>query len=54
MSLVAPLKYTGVVWAVVLGALVWGDMPDARTLAGAALVVGAGVFVIRRGTRRAT
>jgi len=48
VSLVAPLKYSGVVWALLLGALVWGDVPDARTLAGAMLVVGAGLFVLRR------
>lgn len=52
VSLVAPLKYTGVVWALILGVLVWGDLPDTRTLLGAALVVGAGVFVLRRGARR--
>jgi len=48
ISFVAPFRYTSLVWAVVLGLAVFGDWPDAWTWAGAALVVGAGIYTILR------
>ncbi len=35
-ALVAPFKYTSMVWAVLFGYLIFGDLPDAWTVAGAA------------------
>ncbi len=48
VGLVAPFKYTSLVWAVLLGALVWGDLPDSWTWIGSALVVGSGLYIWRR------
>ena len=49
---VAPFRYLSLVWAVVLGYVVWGDVPDQWKLTGAALVVGAGLFILHRELRR--
>ncbi len=51
MSLVAPFRYTGLLFALVLGFLVWGDVPNALAWAGIALLVGAGIVVLH-GERR--
>jgi drug/metabolite transporter (DMT)-like permease len=51
-SLVAPVRYTGLIWAVVLGYAVWGQLPDAWVLAGAAVIIASGVYMIRAETRR--
>lgn len=48
VALVAPFKYTSLVWAVLLGLLVWGDLPDAWTWIGSTLVVGSGLYIWRR------
>jgi len=48
VGLVAPFKYTSLVWAVLLGLLVWGDLPDAWTWVGSSLVVGGGLYIWRR------
>lgn len=48
VGLVAPFKYTSLVWAVLLGLLVWGDLPDAWTWVGSSLVVGSGLYIWRR------
>jgi drug/metabolite transporter (DMT)-like permease len=48
IGIVAPFRYTSLLWAIVLGLLVFGDLPDAWTLTGAAIVVGAGLFTILR------
>ncbi len=50
-ALVAPFKYTSMVWALLFGFLIFGDLPDASTLLGAGVVVLAGFYVLRRETR---
>lgn len=44
----APFRYTGLLWALVLGWLVFGDWPDALTLLGAGIVVATGLFTLFR------
>ncbi len=48
VGLVGPFKYTSLVWAILLGLLVWGDRPDPWTWVGSALVVGSGLYIWRR------
>ena len=50
-SVVTPFQYTSIIWAVVLGYLVFGDVPGAATLTGAAVIIGAGVFIVLRERR---
>ena len=54
-SLVAPFAYTQLLWVSILGALVFGDFPDAITLLGMAIVVAGGLLVAaaRHGAARA-
>lgn len=47
-SLLAPFIYTQIAWAVILGYLVFDDVPNAWTLAGAALAVGSGLYILHR------
>ncbi len=46
--ILAPFSYTQIVWMVGLGYLVFGDLPDAWTLAGGAVVVGSGLYLLHR------
>ncbi|MCP5373141.1 MAG: DMT family transporter [Hyphomicrobiales bacterium] len=50
--LVAPFKYTSMVWAVLFGYLIFGHLPDGWTLLGAGVVVMAGLYILHRETRR--
>lgn len=52
-SLLAPLQYTLLLWAVVFGFVFFGDIPDAQLLAGAAIIVFAGLFIFYRKTSKA-
>jgi drug/metabolite transporter (DMT)-like permease len=45
---IQPFTYTLLIWAVVIGWLAFGDLPDRWTLVGAAVVVGAGIFTALR------
>ena len=48
VGFVAPFRYSSLIWALVLGWLVFDDWPDPVTMLGAALVVGAGLFTLFR------
>ena len=43
----APFEYSALLWGLLWGWLVWGDWPDAVTWAGIAILVGAGLAVLR-------
>jgi len=47
-SLIAPFDYTSMLWALIVSLAVFGTWPSATVLGGAAIVIGAGLFVIYR------
>jgi drug/metabolite transporter (DMT)-like permease len=47
-SLVAPLDYTALLWAFILGFWLFGEVPTVTVYIGAAIVAGSGLFVIWR------
>jgi drug/metabolite transporter (DMT)-like permease len=46
-SFVAPFEYTGLFWAVLFGFVFWDVLPNPSTLTGAALVIAAGLLLLR-------
>lgn len=56
IGFVAPFRYTGLIWALILGLVFFGEWPDVLTLIGAGVVVAMGMFTLfreRRIARRA-
>lgn len=51
-SVIAPFEYTALVWAFLLGYLIWDDIPRIGVFIGAALIVGAGLLVLAGEHRR--
>ena len=49
---VSPFYYLMLVWALVIGFLVWGDVPSLGLLAGSAIVVASGLFLLWHETQR--
>jgi drug/metabolite transporter (DMT)-like permease len=47
-SVVVPYQYTLIVWAIVFGYFVFGDVPEKPLLAGAAIIMAAGIFIFLR------
>ncbi|MFO1034059.1 MAG: DMT family transporter, partial [Hyphomicrobiales bacterium] len=47
-SVLAPFTYTQIVWMTISGAIVFGQLPDLWTIAGAAIVVASGFYVFNR------
>lgn len=51
VSFIAPFRYTGLIWALLLGFVVFGEWPSLLTLTGAAMIVATGVFTLYREQR---
>ena len=47
-SIIAPFEYTTMIWALLFGWFVFGDLPSRAVVAGAAIVAAAGIFVLWR------
>lgn len=52
ISFVAPFRYTSLLWALLIGVLVFQEKPDIWTLVGAAIVIASGIYTFYRERRR--
>lgn len=52
LSVVAPFRYTSLLFAIILGWLLFGTLPDEMTLIGGAIVVASGIYMLIRERRR--
>ena len=48
VSLVAPLKYLALIFAIIFGYLIWNETPTIKTLIGASLVIFASLIIFKR------
>lgn len=48
IATVGPFRYTGLIWALLAGYLIWGDMPNGLAWAGIVIVVASGLYVLHR------
>ena len=48
IGVIAPFRYTSLIWALCLGWLVFGTWPDGLTLIGAGIVIATGIFTLYR------
>ena len=48
VSLVTPLKYLALVFAIIFGYVIWGEIPTLKTLAGSSLVIISSLIIFRR------
>jgi drug/metabolite transporter (DMT)-like permease len=49
---IAPFNYTQMIWAVIFGFIVWGDVPTLNLMIGVAIVVASGLYILHRETRQ--
>ena len=50
-AVIAPFDYTALIWATLIGWLVWQELPGANVWLGAAVVIASGLYIIHRETR---
>ncbi len=48
-AVLAPLQYSAILWATLMGFLVWRDAPTLPIIAGNAVIIGGGLYLAARG-----
>jgi drug/metabolite transporter (DMT)-like permease len=51
VSLLVPIEYLGLIWATLLGYLLWSQVPTLTVLAGAAIIIASSAYIIQREAR---
>jgi drug/metabolite transporter (DMT)-like permease len=51
VSLLAPFDYATLIWATLLGFIIFGDLPDTWTIMGAIIIISSGLYLIKRERR---
>lgn len=52
-GVIGPLKYSSMIWVVLFGYLVWGELPAPHVVLGTAIVIASGLYILHRETRLA-
>ncbi len=47
-SVIGSFRYASILWALAIGYVVWGDVPNALALVGIAVIVGSGLYILHR------
>ena len=48
MTVIAPFRCFGLLWAVLIGYVIWGTLPNTMGWCGIALPIGAGLYMVRQ------
>lgn len=51
VSMLAPIEYTALLWGILYGVMLWGELPTWMTLAGAVVVAGSSLYIAQREAR---
>ena len=54
IGLIAPFKYTSLIWAVMAGYIVFGSVPDIWVMVGSSIVIASGLYILHRESRLGT
>ena len=46
VGLISPFKYSSLLWAVIIGFIIWGDVPGNLVLVGAAILIVSGIYLL--------
>jgi prepilin-type N-terminal cleavage/methylation domain-containing protein len=53
LTVIAPFRYSGLLFALIAGATIWGEWPNALGWVGIALLIAAGLWLLRQERARA-
>jgi len=48
ISVMASFRYSSILWALGIGYVVWGEVPNALAIAGIVVIVGSGLYILHR------
>jgi drug/metabolite transporter (DMT)-like permease len=52
ISVIAPFRYTGLLWSITIGIVFFAEVPDGWMLAGVAIIIGSGLYTFYRESLR--
>lgn len=47
-AVISPLKYSSMIWVVLFGYLIWGELPAPHVVVGVAIVIASGLYIVHR------
>jgi drug/metabolite transporter (DMT)-like permease len=47
-SVIGAFRYASILWALAIGYVVWGEVPNALAMAGIAVIVASGLYILHR------
>ncbi|MDH5559005.1 MAG: DMT family transporter [Alphaproteobacteria bacterium] len=47
-TVISPLKYSSMIWVVLFGYVIWGDLPALHVVIGVAIVIASGLYIVHR------
>ena len=53
IAVIAPFRYSVIVWAIIVGFIVWGEVPDPMMMVGTAIIIATGIYAFQRERRLA-
>lgn len=51
-AVIAPFDYSALLWAIILGWLIWGDVPGPHVWLGSSILIASGLYILHRETRQ--
>jgi len=51
-AVIAPFDYSVLIWGVIFGWVIWNDVPGLNVWIGSAIVIGCGLYILHRETRK--
>jgi drug/metabolite transporter (DMT)-like permease len=52
-AVITPVRYTSLIWATLIGYVVWRELPDAWVFAGSAVIIASSIYMMRVEARKA-
>lgn len=47
-AVISPLKYSSMIWVVLFGYIIWGELPALHVVVGVAIVIASGLYIVHR------
>ncbi|MEC7806954.1 MAG: DMT family transporter, partial [Pseudomonadota bacterium] len=47
VAIISPFKYSSLLWAILIGLLIWNDLPSKYVVLGAIILIVSGIYLLR-------
>tara|TARA_B100001029_G_scaffold47464_1_gene37616 strand:- start:241 stop:441 length:201 start_codon:yes stop_codon:yes gene_type:complete len=47
VAIISPFKYSSLIWAILIGVIIWNDLPSKYVVLGAIILIVSGIYLLR-------